>query len=491
MNTRSHQLRLGALAAAVALATAAAGSLSPTAAAAEPASFIANDTMWHDTAGNEILAQGGNVLKVGSTYYWAGTKLVSGAAKDVNLYSSTDLENWTFEGPILSQDGTEGDLAEGNWLGRPQLVRNPASGTFVLVVEVDGALGNNVLFATSPTVDGTYTPTGPSTTVNGNTMGDHSVFVDGDNAYLVYVGDNATTRNVSVNVAPLNSNWTAVEPAISSVWDNVHEAPAIVKAGATYYMFASGKDWWNATPTSYRTSSDLTGWSGWKTVPTEPSSANSFGTQFEQIIPVVGSQGTSYLYNGDRYSQFKDGAAPAPDGVGRKAWYPVTFASGIPKLHGSTDVDVDAAAGTLTVNEVANGRFDQDAAGVAPPQWDVSGTAGAAKTDVGTNGPDDRQLTMWHPSPYSAWVRQDLTLPNGTYTLSFDHKSSGGQNLAYAEVKNHGGPDIRTDLRTSRPGWTKRTVTFTVTTGTARIGIWTDGPGGTWLNIDNVSVWPS
>lgn len=98
---------------------------------------------------------------------------------------------------------------------------------------------------------------------------------------------------------------------------------------------------------------------------------------------------------------------------------------------------------------------------------------------------------MWHPSPYSAWARQDLTLPNGTYTLSFDHKSSGGQNLAYAEVKNHGGPDIRTDLSTSRPGWTKRTVTFTVTTGTARIGIWTDGPGGTWLNSDNVSVWPS
>ncbi|MFD7860244.1 hypothetical protein ACFV6B_39110 [Streptomyces microflavus] len=60
---------------------------------ATPSSAIANDTVWTDTDGNEILAQGGNLLEVGSMYYWVGQKLVSGEPKAVNLYSSTDLEN--------------------------------------------------------------------------------------------------------------------------------------------------------------------------------------------------------------------------------------------------------------------------------------------------------------------------------------------------------------------------------------------------------------
>ncbi|MFD5989684.1 hypothetical protein [Streptomyces cyaneofuscatus] len=38
-------------------------------------------------------------------YYWVGQKLVS-EPKAVNLYSSTDLENWTFVRAILKQDGS-------------------------------------------------------------------------------------------------------------------------------------------------------------------------------------------------------------------------------------------------------------------------------------------------------------------------------------------------------------------------------------------------
>ncbi|MFJ6727853.1 family 43 glycosylhydrolase [Streptomyces sp. NPDC091281] len=489
MNKRSQAARRTVLAAGAATALALGGP-APSAGAADPVPSVANDTVWRDTAGDPVLAQGGNVLKVGSAYYWVGTSLVSGQPKHVNLYRSTDLETWTFEGPILSQSGTTGDLATGKWLGRPQLVHNPTTGMYVLVVEVNGptaGLGNSVLFATSPTVDGTYTP-GTSSLVNGYTMGDHSVFVDGDDAYLVYVGDNATTRNVSMNVAPLDADWTSVKPAVSTGWDNLREAPAILKKDSAYYMFASGKDWWNATATSYRTSTDLKTWSAWKTLATDPPSGNSYGTQFEQIIPVVGSESTSYLYNGDRYSQFHGGTAPAPGGIGRNAWYPLTFTDGVPTLHGATTVDVDAAAGTLRADEIANGRFDQDVAGTAIPQWSVSGTAGATKVED-TTDPGNRRLAMWSAGPYNAWAAQDLTLPNGTYTLSFDHRSSGGQTNAYVSVKNYGGPEIQTSLKTAQPTWATRTVTFTVTNGSARVGIWTDGPGGKWLNLDNVSVW--
>lgn len=493
MNVRTRAPYLTTLTAALALALT--GSLSAPANAAARASSIANDTVWTDTDGNPILAQGGNVLKVDSTYYWVGQKLVKGQPKAVNLYSSTDLENWKFEGPILSQSGTEGPLATGLWLGRPQLMRNP-NGTFVLVVEVNNGPGNRnqLLFATSPTATGTYTPTTKnSVMVNGNTIGDHSVFVDGANAYLVYVGDTGTGINQTVNIARLDPNWSAVaqEPPLWSASNSGHnEAPAIVKADATYYLFASGMDWWDATPTSYRTSTTMTsaGWNqdSWKRVATQPGSANSFGTQFEQIIPVVGSQGTSYLYNGDRYSQFYTGDGNAPGGIGKNAWYPLTFEGGTPLLHGYTDVDVDAAAGTITGNRIANGRFDQDVAGPVP-HWTVKegSSARTEESNAALGGDHHRQLSV-----YSGYVSQQLSLPNGTYELSFDHRSSGGQKNAYVEVKNHGSTTpVRAHVNASQYQWATKKITFTVTSGKADLGVWADAGG--WLNIDNISVRPT
>ncbi|MFD7219547.1 hypothetical protein ACFV9P_00825 [Streptomyces sp. NPDC059892] len=322
-------------------------------------------------------------------------------------------------------------------------------------------------------------------------MGDHSVFVDGSDAYLVYVGDQGGDINSTLNVAPLDTNWTKVKPAVWSERNTGHkEAPGIVKAGATYYMFASGMDWWNATPTSYRTGKDMSSWGqdSWKSVATRPASDNSYGTQFEQIIPVVGTQGTSYLYNGDRYSQYHGTGAPAPGGIGRNAWYPLTFEGGVPRLHGYTDVDVDAAAGTVTGNPVANGRFDQDVTGSRIPQW---GVTGAARVDESTVGDGRRQLTLWDDAAYSAWADQQVALPNGSYKLSFDYRTSGGQNNAYFEVKDHGSAAVRTDLTTKQGAWTTKTVNFTVTSGKANLGIWADSAKDTWLNVDNVSVLPA
>ncbi|MFF4935064.1 family 43 glycosylhydrolase [Streptomyces griseofuscus] len=497
--------RLTALTALVAALTTA--GLTLPAEAVIPSSAIANDTVWHDMDGAEILAQGGNVLKVGSTYYWVGSQLVHGDPyKQVNLYKSTDLEHWTFVKAILKQSGDSGDLAVGHWLGRPQLAHNPTTGKYVLVAEVSGVKGNNILFASSDTVEGDYQPVGPSTEVDGVTTGDHSVFVDGSQAYLVYVGDarnadGTIQRNASLKLSPLNSDWTAVakDGTGKDVVDwtvapnGGREAPAIIKIGSTYYNFVSGMNGWNATSTSYRTTTNVASgtWSAWKTLATSPASSNSFGTQFEQIIPVTGTSGTSYLFNGDRYSQYYDGSGTTVHGIGRNAWYRLTLdASGVPTLHGDTDIDVNAAAGTLTSNPVANGRFDQSGAGITVPQWTVKGTTGAVKVEDTTTH-SSRQLTLWNAAAYSAWAGQDISLPNGTYTLSFRYRSSGGQNSAYFAVKNHGAAETHTDLSAAQSAWTTKTVTFQVTTGTVSIGAWADGPGGKWLNIDDVSIWPA
>ncbi|MYR89101.1 family 43 glycosylhydrolase [Streptomyces sp. SID685] len=523
MNARLRTKRLTALAAVTVVLTAAGLTLP---ASAAPSSVIANDTVWTDTDGNPILAQGGNVLKVGSTYYWVGSKLVHNQPKQVNLYSSTDLEHWQFVKAILSQDGSSPDLAAGTWLGRPQLVYNPTTKRYVLVVEVNGAKGNNILFASSTAIDGNYTLVDndpstdhDSTQVNGATVGDHSVFVDGDKAYLVYVGDkkdgtdpsqpDKLDRNRSMNVSPLDADWTAVakdangkdEVTSIDVAPNLQstgrEAPAILKVGSTYYYFASGMSGWNASATSYRTSTDLKNWSAWNTVTTSPASGNSFGTQFEQIIPVTGTQGTSYLYNGDRYSQFYDGSGTTVDGLGQNAWYRLTFDSGgVPTLHGDTDVHVDAAAGTLTGNPVANAHFSQAGANEQPPCWTVTGgtTDHKDRAYVQNATSDNRVMTLGSPAgPVTVGVHQTVSLAAGTYELSFRYKSKNKMNSAVFDVKDMGGSALASvDLNTGEGTWVTKTVPFTMkTAGQLTVGAAADGAANSWINLDDVAIWPA
>src|SRR3954451_18430350 len=123
-----------------------AGSLSTAYAAESPQ--IQNDVFWKDTSGNPIYSQGGGVLKVGSTYYWygvkyngavsyynnpAGGKNSNSSFNAITIYSSSDLANWKFEGNAV----TSAELS-GGWIGRVGVSRNPTSGKYVLVSQLDG-----------------------------------------------------------------------------------------------------------------------------------------------------------------------------------------------------------------------------------------------------------------------------------------------------------------------------------------------------------------
>ncbi|KOV51073.1 hypothetical protein ADL00_41790 [Streptomyces sp. AS58] len=509
LNPRARRFTI--LTAAVALGLT--GGLTQPVQAAEPSSYIANDTVWRTVDGQEILAQGGNVFKHQGVYYWVGSELTSGQPKAINLYSSTDLENWQFRKAIVKQSGTDGPLsadpADNIWLGRPQLNYNPATNNFVLNFEVNDTSDkrNQLMFATSSTVDGTYTLTSQTPiNVNNNTMGDHSVFVEGNDAYLVYVGDHVDASgkksiNRTVTVRKLNEAWTGVAPGapLFDQWDSGKEAPGLVKANGKYYLFASEKRWWDATATHYRVSDTLAGLASsapWAKVthrPTRGGSDDSFGTQFAQIIPVVSTDGgtTSYLFNGDRYSQFfKGDTNNAPGGVGRNAWYKLTFEGTAPVVHGWTGVDVNAAAGTITGNRVANGRFDQEAAGVGVPLWDLSGAQGAASTQ-NTTGDGRRQLLVNDDVAFTSWVDQEVVLPNGRYELSFDYRSSATMNDLFFEVKGHGGQATKLPLNKNQNAWATKKYTFDVTSGKANIGLWADGQANAWTNLDNVAIWPA
>jgi len=126
---------------------------------------IPNGQLWLDTDGDDIQAHGGGFLKVDDTYYWVGEDKSHNSAVfgGVNLYSSTDLENWTNHGQILTVDSTD---AAGNRplahakLERPKLLYNAPTDKYVLWghYETSGSYSaSEVLVATADTVDGPYT----------------------------------------------------------------------------------------------------------------------------------------------------------------------------------------------------------------------------------------------------------------------------------------------------------------------------------------------
>jgi hypothetical protein len=83
---------------------------------------VALDADWQDTAGNEIQAQGGGVLKAGDTFYWYGVEFAGETPKQVRCYTSKDLMQWTFARPVLTQQVTR----------RVKVLYNPEGKQFVI-----------------------------------------------------------------------------------------------------------------------------------------------------------------------------------------------------------------------------------------------------------------------------------------------------------------------------------------------------------------------
>ena len=101
--------------------------------------------VWMDTDGNRIHAHGGSVLCVGGTFYWYGenkekTVPNSGIWHDgVNLYSSSDLCSWKYEGRILvpSEDELH-PLHPSRIMDRPHILYNDRTKKFVMWVKFAG-----------------------------------------------------------------------------------------------------------------------------------------------------------------------------------------------------------------------------------------------------------------------------------------------------------------------------------------------------------------
>ena len=305
-------------------------------------------TVWRDPSNNtEIVNNCGNVLQVGSTFYWYGWDKYN---HTVNVYTSTTLASNSW----VEHTGTGFPMFGSGFHGRPDVVRR-ADGTYLMVVEFSSVPGRNgIEYLTASS------PTGPFTSVlkedfvmdgSGNltiTMGDKGLYQDDDASktiYLLCTSDDGGNTNGTHKIIRLNANGVG-QAAVIKTWTvstNRREALAIFKRNGTYYMTSSGTHGWNSGATWYKTASSIGGtWTAWANVPTNPNSTDSYNTQHDYILKIAGSSATSFIYIGDRWSQ------DTGVGYGRSAWYPLTFdASGVPTIKGDTTWSINPTTGVI------------------------------------------------------------------------------------------------------------------------------------------------
>jgi hypothetical protein len=311
---------------------------------------IRNNAVWKDTDGNEIWCNGGHMVREGDRFYWVGyeTRPRTGF-RSIKLYSSANLADWKFENDILS--------------GRPGLLHNRSTKKYVLIIEADSRQWerHKVGFAKCDTINGDYRFVRYVYPEGNRSTGDQSAYQEGKDGYLVCTLDKLIDGkrylNQSLAIFKLTPDFLDIDRKVYEGFDNVNgdksvyprhhtgrEASHIIKVNGLYYWFSSGLEGWNSTRTKYATSTSLSGpWSKLKVLRTDPLSSDSFNTQHDFVIPLLGSTTTTCVYVGDRYSQHHG------IGVGRNIFLPIIWEDGQPILMWRETWRIDTLAGSVAV----------------------------------------------------------------------------------------------------------------------------------------------
>ncbi|RZA30674.1 MAG: beta-xylosidase [Lysobacteraceae bacterium] len=479
-----------------------------TAHAAEPT--IRNGDFWKDSSGTPIYSQGGGILKVGARYYWYGVKYAEavsyakapGATTDkphfvsVTAYSSLDLVNWRFEGDVLTPAGLGEHFDPNAWLGRMGVVYNKSTRKYVLLTQYSSkATGGGVLFATADSPAGPFVFNRLQARIDrvaSPTSGDQTVFVDDDGQPYLVFSNNGDRRQLYV--APLRTaDFLNVEPAT-----NIYQAPgggregnAMFKYKGLYYFCSSDLHGWNASRSYCMTARSITGPYTPEKLIAGTDADFSHVSQNGFFIPVQGTAGTTILYAGDRWSNF------AGNGHGYNIWVPLSFDDAAPVFNSLSEFRLDAARGTWTVgkgnNYILNPSFEADrvrqssVAGWVSSWTSLKGDAPLMNTLDARTG--KWALSLRHAGQTMGNAVQDVRLPDGVYTLRAWVKSSGGQGVARLYAAGHGGAELSHALHAPMAQWTEVILPgIRVSTGSVRIGVYSEGTDGHWLALDDVSL---
>lgn len=277
---------------------------------------ILSGLAWYDDRGSVVSAHGGGIIKEGDRYYLFGEfkRDHSNEFNGFSCYSSTNLTSWKFENIALpiQPDGRLGSNRVGE---RPKVLKCPKTGEFVMYMHTDESAYKDpaVGYATSPTINGIYTFHGPLL-IDGKPVKkwDMSVYQDDDGTgYLI---------THSGNLYKLSDDYKSITEQIVKDLAHGFESPAIFKHNGLYYWLGSGLTGWERNDNDYFTAKSLTG--PWERQDFfAPKGTLTWNSQTTFILPVVGSETTTFMFMGDRW------AHPRQNSAATYVWQPLQFDS--------------------------------------------------------------------------------------------------------------------------------------------------------------------
>jgi hypothetical protein len=270
--------------------------------------LIDNHSVWSDTNGEEIKAQGGCIIQDGNTFHWIGPHFEAGNYnfRAINHYTSTDLVSWTKQAPLLtpSSPGLSAiPVSATSWVGRPWVMKR-AENDYVMWIEMGkpsgGAYRNRFGVFAAPSISGPWTFVRQYESLADKTgtqraLGDLGAFHDlsTGQAYILYTFDRDETNGYQA-ITKLSSDFRSVDTVVAEFKKSQYycmEAAAIFKRAGTYYYIMSETRGWKPSNTWYRTATEIgpeSVWASMKQVPLDPSSGSvSYYTQHDFVLPVM------------------------------------------------------------------------------------------------------------------------------------------------------------------------------------------------------------
>jgi hypothetical protein len=340
---------------------------------------IKNGGFWNDTSGKRIEAHGAGLILVGDTWYWIGEDKSGNSSgfKGVNAYASKDLGNWEFRNAIITKSTSSELAASGRIIERPKVIHNDTTNQYVMWLHWDGnsyADAEAGVF-TCATVDGNYTLRGHFRP-NDNMSRDDTLFKDDDGkAYFV----SAANENADLMLYELSDDYLTIKRQVSRLSTAKREAPAMFKQGGRYYIITSAATGWDPNQAQYFSAAAIDG--PWTSL-TNLGDSTTYDTQSAYVIPVQGTQATTYIYAGDRWQD--------PDLVSSKyIWLPL-------EISGTSLALDDYAQWQLNVT---TGRWSVDNGYVSQSGWTLlSADSEETQGENGraTNAFDGSSSTIWH-----------------------------------------------------------------------------------------------
>jgi hypothetical protein len=319
---------------------------------------LATGIVFTDTDGKRVDVHGGGIIREGDTFYLHGLFFPTGPTPDdfhgVSMYSSKDLATWKNEGIVFPQQPS-GELGPNRNCDRPHIIKCPKTGEFILTARASDLTfqaDKEVVYATSPTVNGQYSYQGILKSTSGQTAShsDMSAYADETGAYFI-----TESGWVYILADDCHSWISGKQYSAVNGTSGGGEAPTVFRAGSTYYWIASYKTGWRCNNNFYSTAPAMTGpwtYQGYVAPVTDPNNDISLErtwlSQTTWVQPVVGSKGTVYLYWGDHwYNCGATSGAGSRNDLATYVFQPLVFnATGtkalLPTFLGTWSLDVGA-----------------------------------------------------------------------------------------------------------------------------------------------------